>query len=286
MDWTFITSFIPNKMMCDKSGNCERAVPALSHKVEWKSGGDIRIVSSERRTGPGMEIDRANLDAAYVLNPVDQLVARGVLELGAQGGTFSLERRGKSRKKIDVLPASLTDLLDAIGLVKSFEMSFSQLNHCGVRQVVAMMVTEDRTEAEQQVVDAARYLGSYDRLQGEAQYYPFREAPEDQQEEVERKSIHASAMQVGLRMPLRDVTDAYLNGTPMSDEDVLTQSANVIARLEKPAGENYETIRKDILETRRVQLLAAIRLSARFSALQAKGHVLQEAVCSDITLTQ
>lgn len=286
MNWNFITVFVPDKLMCDDFGNCNQVEPALSHKVRWKEDGDLQVLSTDRRTGHGKVIDRAEIDASQIINPIDSLVQNGTLTLGDQGGTFKLLRRGKSPKVVDLQPVSLEDLLAAISLVKGFNLSFADLNQCAVRQVVAIMGKADRSEAEQQVVDAARFLGRYDRLDGEGRYYPFREAPEDQREEVGLKSLHSSAMQVGLRIPLRDVTDALLNGTPMSDEDVLAQSAEIIARLEKSAGAYYQTIREDILVTHRTQLLAAIRLSARFSALQAKGHELQQAVCSDITLMQ
>ena len=284
MNWTFITSYIPDKHSCESGNKCDQAIAALRHKVQWQPDSSLKILSTDRMTGPGMAIDREDFDGPYVLDPIQGLVSRGQLELSADGGVFTLERRGQSRKVIDLAPVALDDLMDAIAFVKGFEISLGKLNHCAIRQVVKIMADEDRSEIEQQVVDATRFMGRFERVSSDARYHLFGEEPESERAEIKQKSILSAAMKVAAAVPRHDVTTAMLDGKPLTDAEILAISTEFVSRVAKSAGEYYPALIKEILETRRHQLLATIKVFSRLEVLRAKGHVLETAICQDVTL--
>ena len=278
MDWTFVSAVQPDSQLCETLGKCKQAVQALSHDVTLNDDGSVTIQASHRHSGDGMTIDRPDQDETFILGEID-----GFLD-GAQlvhdGSHATLSNAGRT---VDLVPASVDDLLDAIFLVRSFEQSFAKLDQCGVRQVLDILNRSgDRAAHAQEVADAARYLGHLGRLETSAQYY-VDGAPADQEAELRQKQLVGMYAAMALNGPRAEIA---LAGSPLSDEQVLEAARKLDGALKPVLGDSFANVSNDLLVDRKAGFLATVRLMSRFDVLLRQGNDPYTAICKDITFTQ
>ncbi|MCP3972717.1 MAG: hypothetical protein GY717_20830 [Rhodobacteraceae bacterium] len=285
MDWSFVTAYNPDAVFCAETGKCHRMVQTLSHTVHWDDDGDLRVVSTDRTSGEGLVIDRASVDTLLIYAPLTTLIGGARLELSQTGGTLSHESRRNGGTEIELVPATLDQLLQAMAIPRALELSLALLDQCAIRQVLDLANDPDPTPAARELLLAARYLYDIEKNEAISSYYSTpEEIPPQERAAVEAARNYWHAARFPMQHSFIDAAEARIAGTPLSDEALLALASETMTMMQDELGADYDALAEEILVNRRAGLLAAIRFYARFATVVQSGADLQNALCADVTL--
>ncbi|WP_425052212.1 hypothetical protein [Psychromarinibacter sp. S121] len=282
LEWRFFTGFPATDDMCKNFGKCQTVVQGLTQQVSWD--GRLSLNASTHASGEGMTIDRPDIDPITIYGALDEFIDGAMLDMDAGGGTLAQGGRRGNPREVTLIPATLEELRDAVALVKTFEQSLAKLEGCAVRQVLDFGTLSDPTPAQREVLLASRYAGWLDQLEAERGYYFLDEPPESENERIDRLTMQRNAVNIARAMPLQEVAEGMLSDAPLPDDTIIGLSAAALELLETRMAEDYDAMRTEILESRRDELLALIRLSARYAVRMSEGWDPITALCNDITL--
>lgn len=278
LDWTFVTIGATVPIYCNTHQRCQTDLQSLSHHVDWDEDGILTVRQTERRTGDGLAIDRASLDDAHIFAPIQNLVEGGRLSFRGAGGRLTNPNHpGEAR----LIRASPPELREAVDLVKSFNQPMVQFDQCGVAQILTIQNMANRSDDQQQVLDAARFLGQMKRI--EAKRHTYREATTDPDiiAEIEYLTSHYAAYQFALTFAQQEEEAALMAGHSYSDEILIAIAKDAAAPMTKLLDEEDVA---ELFETWRTELLAAQRYFARYAVAASKSENPISLICRNITL--
>lgn len=273
---TFATIFPPDLIMCEAFGKCGQAVPALSLSFAEDGDGRITVTDREIHTGPGLTIDREDVDVAHIIEPVaDFLDGARVTE---DGHGLRLTNGFRS---VRLMPGDLRFMLDAMAFAASFDISLAPLDQCILRQVATLAAKPERSPREEEVLLAVKVYGELARIDAMQGMIVFDPATPDP---AEQKTLRAMAIRWALAGVVRRLMDTEIADAPLPSDAELDRMISEELALFTAAGDRTEAIRAEVMETRAPELRATIRYQARFFEAMMMGYVIEELVCRSILL--
>ena len=287
IEWSFLTSFSSDDYFCQQYQKCQNIVQTLSHTVDWKDDGTLRLLKTDRKTGDGLAIDRPREDALYVYDALQSLLNNAKLTLTADGGSLTSQAgRRSTARSVTWHPMTLQQTQEAIAFVKSFELSFGELDFCALRQYADIVANPNRTELDAEILAAGRFAHILEQATNTSNYYFASAVPADKVDATEFARVQSDVLyllRVNGRFILDDARDA--------GEPDLTSAQlwfELSKQLSGPLGKRINDLAPGYLETAtttlQTEIIAAIRHSARLRDAGSYGGNLMQAVCNDIRL--
>ena len=274
MEFTFFSSYAGDSMSCEMQQKCERAVNALGLDFATDDDGRLAVTDADIRTGPGLTIDRADVDEPFIIRPMIALID-GAQATWSKNEIVLAPQDWPAGRTARFLSADLDDAYDALAFALGFEVALYQLDHCVIRQVmeIANRSTLLRSEADRELLDAVHFAGAYTRLDDRIGYWAF------DRDNDPRDPAEVSALQS--RISLVRVAMAYV---PYQDgEDSVAAIEEGIGAL-RDRIDDFEAVYADFILPNLDGIVAMRRMMGRYAAIIDQGYDPVESLCRSVHL--
>lgn len=284
----FIAPYAPWPDACESgTGPCDQIVHALDMRVEEREG-RLTLLSHVTRLGPGVVIDRPDVDLGFFVMPLLALVGgAGIARDGAVLTLSRPERQGEQGYRFVAL--ELDAALDAVRFAASFEISLAPLDYCIVRQIAGLRHDPRPGAAARQVLDAQGFVAGLAALRAEFERAGRADAEADARMRLgARLAVRQIALTTGVRhlaeASLAEDADLTLPGRGPDDDALAAVMREGVAGLARSDRPGFAAEAEALLGDDLPGLLGTTRYMARHALLMQRGHDLPTTICRDITL--
>lgn len=274
MEFTFLSSYAGDSITCEAIQKCERAVNALGLDFVMRNDGRLSVRDVDIRTGPGLTIDRDDVDEPFIIRPIIAMID-GAQATWSENEIVLTPLGWPAGRTARFLSADLDEAYDALAFALSFEVSLGYLDHCVIRQVmeIANLSTLLRSEAERELLDAVHFAGVFTRLDDQIGYWAF-DRDNDPRDPAEVRAMQSRISLVGVAM----VYVPYQDG-----EDSVAAIEEGIGAL-RDRIDDFEAIRTDFILPNLDGIVAMRRTMGRYASVIEQGHDPVESLCRSVHL--
>ncbi len=237
----------PSPATCEEAGWCQAWVEALEIAIAVAPGGAVEVVAWRHDDGPGMVIDRADVDGPAIIQPIVSFFDGATVARDGVGLAVTGRAPDGQMRTARFLPASRARMEDAMAFVAAFELSLALHDRCVLRKALEFDARSwTLTADEAHFLAATRAAGALWRIDGEIE----RLGPEDVESDAYRRLwARRAAFQFGFVNATRPSVDLLAQDAALTWEAVRRDARLAVAgpELQRVQAEAFDEGVADVL---------------------------------------